>query len=192
MRLSSPLQTGPWSVTQLVNITGGCPFTGISLLFQNRLASFAAKNVPSSAGIEFLDVQILDVELQVGDAPGDAVVVPDDDSGQTGERRAPGLQLRTLEIHHVPGGRDAERQMGVVGQQRFARSGELAGDHPRIRAGRNLAARAQRPELLDKVAIDRRRAWLLFPGRPASWWSGRGTCGGRASIESTTLQGSGS
>ena len=52
--------------------------------------------------VELLDVEVLHVELEVGDAPGDPLVVPHDDARRARQRDARNVQPGRLEMGHVP------------------------------------------------------------------------------------------
>ena len=77
---------------------------------------------------------------QVGHAPRDALVVPDDDTrhAREGEARHPegaGLRdLPALEVDLRPDAGDREGEVRVVGEQRLARRRARARDDPRVRA----------------------------------------------------------
>ena len=67
-------------------------------------------------GIEGFDVKILDIGAVIGEAPGDAIVVADDDEWSAGESDAFGVIAWSAEMNFVPDGRDGEFEMGVVGE----------------------------------------------------------------------------
>ena len=75
---------GPCRVTHCRNSTGFAPFTRIQFRFQTRLLHLSLKQILAGVRIEFLDVQILNVEAEIGDAPGDPLVVADDHAGTPG------------------------------------------------------------------------------------------------------------
>src|SRR5690606_2786475 len=89
---------------------------------------------------DLLQVEGGDVDAGVGQPPGDVPVVPDYHSwhareGVTGHVV---LALRgdaaAVQAHLVPDGRQRGRQVRVVGEQRLAGDGVLAGDHPGVGA----------------------------------------------------------
>ena len=88
---------------------------------QARLLHFAAKRVAAALRIDLLPVKILHVELKIGHAPRDPVVVADDYRRDTRQRDAGYVQPRRTQMNHVPGGRNSEFEMRIVGQNRLAR-----------------------------------------------------------------------
>ena len=88
-----------------------------------------------AAGV--FDVDVLHVGAEVGEAPGDVVVVADDDEGIAGEGDSGGVEVRGggLEIGLVPDAGDAVGEVHVVGEERLAGGGAGAGDDPVVGAG---------------------------------------------------------
>jgi hypothetical protein len=85
------------------------------------------------------DVDVLDVGAEVGEAPGDVVVVADDDEGKAGDGDAGGVESPGgeggLEIGLVPDAGEGEGEMHVVGEQGLAGGGVGAGDDEVVGAG---------------------------------------------------------
>ena len=94
-------------------------------------------------GIECLEVKILHIRLIVGEAPGDALVVADNDHRRPRQREAFHVPTRGREVNFVPDGGDHELEMRVVGQQGLAGRGMRAAYHPVVAAEplANLVAR---------------------------------------------------
>ena len=101
-----------------------------------------------AAGV--FDVDVLDGGAEVGEAPGDVVVVADDDEGNAGEGDSgdvevaggwdspPREQARRgpdLEVGLVPDAGDGVGEVHVVGEERLAGGGVGAGDDPVVGAG---------------------------------------------------------
>ena len=100
-----------------------------------------------------LDVDVLNVGTEVGEAPGDVVVVADDDEGRTGERYSGDVKRGTggrggLEIGLVPDARDAEAEVHVIGEQGLAGGSVIAGYDPVIGARDAAVAGGWRADLL--------------------------------------------
>ena len=90
------------------------------------------------AGVERLEVQVLDVGAGVGHSPRDPVVVTDDHEGSAGQADAGHVQTRRLELNLVPDAGHAVAQMRVVREQRLARLRVRATDHPVVAAQRQI------------------------------------------------------
>ncbi len=89
--------------------------------------------------VDLLDVQVLDIRADVGEAPGDAVIVTDDHARCAGKGHAGDL-IRTISIlleamqtDLIPDGGHLSPQVRVVGEQGQATGGALTGDNPVIR-----------------------------------------------------------
>ena len=87
-----------------------------------------------------LDVDVLDVGAEVGEAPGDVVVVADDDEGSAGESDAGDVEGGAgggggFEVGLVPDAGDAVGEVHVVREERLAGGGVGAGDDPVVGAG---------------------------------------------------------
>ena len=96
-------------------------------------------------GADVLDGDVLDVRAEVGEAPGDVIVVADDDEGDAGERDAGYVEVGAvgvggLEVGLVPDAGDAVGEVHVVGEERLAGGGVGAGDGPVVAAGDAVAA----------------------------------------------------
>src|SRR6185437_11792516 len=57
-------------------------------------------------GIRRLDVQVLHVGAVIGKAPGDAVIVTNDDERRAGESESLGVKTGGAEMDFIPDGRD--------------------------------------------------------------------------------------
>ena len=82
--------------------------SGIGSLDQNqfplraRLLRLSAKQVSASSVVHLLDIQILHIELKVGDAPGDPIVVSHYDARSPRQSDAGYIPAGTLQVRHVP------------------------------------------------------------------------------------------
>ncbi len=121
---------------------------GPAVLHQNqfalavRLLDAVLILVAAGRRVNLFPVEVLDIELEVGDSPGDAFVVPHDDAGQTREgdaRHAKRALARDLEPRQKPQIGDADFEVHVTGEQRTPRGGPLAGDGPGVRTGIDAA-----------------------------------------------------
>src|SRR5580704_16655620 len=121
--------------------------------FKMCLLQLSLEKIASGLRIEALLVEVLHVEAEVGDSPGDALVVTDYYAGNSGQGDAADIQAGRFQMHHVPSGGHSEIQMRVIGENRFAAGGELAGDGPGIGAGLHFAAAAGREELIDESGV---------------------------------------
>ena len=81
-----------------------------------------------------LAIKILHVELQIGHAPGDAIVVADDDGGQSDDGRAGYVQAGRLQMHQVPGRGNGKLQMRIVRENRLAAGRARSRHRPRVRS----------------------------------------------------------
>ena len=86
-----------------------------------------------------LDVDVLDSGAEVGEAPGDVVVVADDDEGNAGEGDSGDVEIAGggggLEVGLVPDAGDAVGEVRVLGEERLAGGGVGSGDDPVVGAG---------------------------------------------------------
>ncbi len=102
---------------------------------------------PVGVALDLLQVEVADIRPQVGEAPGDVGVVADHHPRVPAEGvarhlvRAGRRHGRAVQAHLVPDARQRGAEVRVVGQQRLARRGAVAGDDPRVRPD----ARAARP-----------------------------------------------
>ncbi len=84
------------------------------------------------------EVEVGDVGVEVGEAPGDALVVPDDHSGESGEGVARDVEgalrcdFAAVQTGLQPHTGLGDTEVRIVGQQRFAALGVIAGDHPGV------------------------------------------------------------
>ena len=86
------------------------------------------------------DEEVLDVGIEVGEAPGDVVVVAYDDEGRAGDGDSGDVEGSAgrgggLEVSLVPDARDAVSEMHIVREERLAGGGVGAGYHPVVGAG---------------------------------------------------------
>ena len=81
-------KTGPCGVIQLAIATGAAPFTAIDVALQSGLLLAPLEKIAARIQIDLFAIQILNVELQVRDAPRDAVVVPRDHARDSDDGRA--------------------------------------------------------------------------------------------------------
>src|SRR4051812_47080427 len=102
------------------------------------LFDLALEHVSSRVEVDLLQIQILHIETEVRYAPGNAVVVTDEDTGQARQRCAFHLERGRLQVDHVPRRREVVHEMRIVGQDGLTGCGPLAGDDPRVRSRRKL------------------------------------------------------
>ena len=102
--------------------------------------------IPPGARVEFLLVEVLHVELQVGESPGDALVMAGDDCGDSGQRNARDIEAGRPQVCHIPDARERILQMHVVREQWLAGSRTRARDGPGVRAGLHLVAGPRREQ----------------------------------------------
>ncbi len=104
-----------------------------ALLFHVAPAAFrlVLKRV---GGIEFFDVQILLIETENGEAPGDVFIVAERDAGESGFARSGDVPAGGDEVNHIAERRQADDAVRIVGEQGLAGSGEGAGDCPVVAA----------------------------------------------------------
>ena len=75
-----------------------------------------------------VDIQVLLIHVEDGQAPGGGVVVAEADPGQGGLPRPDHVQVRGIHIHHIAQGRHAVGPVRVIGQDRPA-GGGVGGIH---------------------------------------------------------------
>ncbi len=100
-----------------------------------------------------LAVKILHVELQIGGAPGNAIVVADDHRGQSDDGRAGHIQAGRLQVHQVPGRGNGELQMRVIREDRLAAGGARSGHGPGIRTRLRVVSGADWKQEIDLAAL---------------------------------------
>ena len=111
---------------------------GVAL--QARLLQLSAKYVTAGLRVDLFAIQILHVELKIGHAPGDALVVPDDHGGNARQRHPADVQARaraSAPCTTSTGMREFE--MRIVREDRLAGGGVRARNRPRVRAGLHSA-----------------------------------------------------
>ena len=89
--------------------------------------------------IELLDVQILLVEAENSESPGDVLVVAEGDSRQARFAGANDIPSRSDEMNHVAQRGQREYAVRVIGKQRLAARGQRAGDRPVVASLARLA-----------------------------------------------------
>ena len=93
--------------------------------------------VAGAAGV--FDEDVLHVGAEVGEAPGDVVVVADDDEGDSGKGDSGDVEVagggRGFEVGLVPDAGDAVAEVHVVREERLAGGGVGSGDDPVVGAG---------------------------------------------------------
>src|SRR5205085_7583545 len=65
-------------------------------------------------GVKLLQVKILNVWSNVGEAPRDVIVMADDDAGQSGSSNTRNANARRAEVDHVPDRRCCCTQVRIV------------------------------------------------------------------------------
>ena len=103
--------------------------------------------VHADAGrVKFLDVQVLVIAAEVGDAPGHLVVVAEvGEAGHAGDGQADYVPLRAGDVALVVDVGSVQRPVGVAGQQGLAGGGALAGQRPTVAAAVRLVEQVDRP-----------------------------------------------
>ena len=92
--------------------------------------------------LDSLTVHIGRVELAGGGSPGDSPVVANDDVGDAGKADADDIDVRgrCCQLHLVPRGRRAERQVRIARKQRSARHTQPVRHDPPVAAAVSLVA----------------------------------------------------
>src|SRR5882762_10290560 len=82
--------------------------------------------------IELFDIKIFHVWFNVGESPGDPLIVSDDDEGRPRQTDTGNVEvlLRHFELHLVPDSRNTVVEVHVVREQRLAADSVGAGDYP--------------------------------------------------------------
>jgi hypothetical protein len=96
----------------------------------DRLVAFRQRQIAIATAIgvsaDLFEVEVADIWAKVGEAPGNALVVPDHDAGQAGEGEAGdvkgafGRDAATVQTGLVPDAGDTDTKVRIVGQQRFS------------------------------------------------------------------------
>ncbi len=84
--------------------------------------------------VQVIDIEILLIDGEDGQAKGDLVVVADDDPRLSRFDRADHRQARRVQVSDIADRWDAQAAMGIIGQDRSAGGGAGPGDHPVVRA----------------------------------------------------------
>ena len=73
-----------------------------------------------SVGVESLDVNVFDRRADIGEAPGDALVVSDDHVGHAGQGDAGDVEVAATQVRLVPKVGHLVAEVHVVREQRLA------------------------------------------------------------------------
>jgi hypothetical protein len=98
----------------------------------HRLPLITSFVLPRIAGLGFFDIQISLVSANNRESPGDALIVTDGNAGQCRFAAADGIPAGSVQVHEIAEGRQGDRAVRVVGQERLARCRERSIDHPII------------------------------------------------------------
>ena len=110
--------------------------------------------------IDGLDEEVLHVGVRGREAPGDGVVLPEQNAGQAGHGGALDRALGRDDAGEIPEDRRLEAEVRIVGEDRLSSGGARSGDHPLVR--RPVADADQGADLvLDALGFRVR----LAPGR---------------------------
>ena len=109
-------------------------------------------------GVRLFHVDVLNISIEAGEAPGDVCIVPGDDQRNSRRGDAGNVEAARVQILFVPDVRDAVVKMHVVGEQRLAAGGARAADNPLIRAwpAERTVGQSQQPAQIQKVVSARR------------------------------------
>lgn len=132
--------------------------------FQARLEGPVAVRgqvAPRVLGIDALQVGVLDVRAGIGVAPGDALVMADDEQRGAGEVGAGEAQAGDLQAGQVEGRRVGQAQVWIVGQQRLAGGAAAGGDHPVVRTDASTLEPGSCPSSLPASGVPRRERYRL-------------------------------
>ena len=129
------------------------PFDADDFALPARLLPLAAVEVAAAAGVQILDVQVLHVELEIGDTPGNPRIVPHDNAGSARQGDSGHVQSGRPQVRHEPDSGQRILHVHVVREQRLPRGGVAPGKGPRVGAGLGLGAGANRPQVLDLSGI---------------------------------------
>ena len=129
--------------------------------------------LPGVGRIDLLQVEILHVRADVGEAPRDSGSAAQDDARQPGQGCADHVQRLAaggcggLQSREVPDGWSGQPQMRIVGEQGLAALGVAAGNHPVVRSLAARVAQAASP-VVDLRCIHQGKAagrWRCFRQR---------------------------
>ena len=110
------------------------------LPFDRSLLQLTAEQIASGPRIEPFDIEILHIELEVRNAPCDAVVVADDDGWSARQRYSRHIQPGGLQVDHVPRRREVPLNVGIVRKNRLSADSVLPADDPGVRPGLEFEA----------------------------------------------------
>ena len=82
------------------------------------------------SGVEPLDKQILDIAAGRRKAPGDTIIMPDEDERHAGNGAARDFALRRFHPRQIPKAGCGEAKMRVIGKDRLAAVAMRPVDHP--------------------------------------------------------------
>ena len=100
---------------------------------RERLGSVGRQILIGIGRVDRLDEQLLNGRVGAGDAPGDAIVLSEEDAGNSGDGRALQRAFGRDDAGEVPKDRRADFEMGIVGENGLAGHGPRAGDDPFVR-----------------------------------------------------------
>ena len=83
-----------------------------------------------SVAVGGFDVDVFDGRPNVGESPGDALVVSHDDIGQPGQSDSRHVKVAGAKMRFVPEIWHLMAEVHVVREQRLSRDGVCTGDHP--------------------------------------------------------------
>ena len=126
---------------------------------RQRLLGVAERR-ESSAGVDPLAIEILDVGGHVGQPPGNRAVPSKRDRRRAGQRGADEIDIPRRDVGEIPGRRRFGTKMRIVGEQRFAGRAEASHQQPScssrvIRPTRRRAGSRGRREALLRARADR-------------------------------------
>ena len=87
-----------------------------------------------AGGIEVFNEQVLHVRIEVGKAPGNALIVSDADERHAGKRKAFHIEVAGVKLELIPYAGNAVRQVHVIREQRLSGNRMRAGDNPVVRS----------------------------------------------------------
>src|SRR5690349_8972971 len=91
-------------------------FDADEITLRDRLLHFPLKSILPVLEVHLFDVEILNVEAEVGNSPSDAVVVSNDDGRYAWQRCSGDVQAWCLQMIQVPGGGIGKFQVRIVGE----------------------------------------------------------------------------
>ena len=90
----------------------------------------AGRGLVFTCGIELLDKQVLNIGIQVGKTPGDALIVANKHKWHSWQADAGHVEITRMQLDFIPNARKLVAQVHIIAQKRFAANRVRPRNHP--------------------------------------------------------------